>query len=207
MLGVKLGGSLVKPFRVDAAALQLQQESQAGAQQVVQVFDRKRGVRVGIEGRGGAAAQPCHQLLLEQPLAGLIEHSQLARRADEIGELVEEARADAVKGPDPSTIEDLRTKVGPPRRELVRDPPAKLFGGPIAERHREDLVGRDSLFDQPTKPLRGGEGLASARPRSDQECALWTCVRRRGLFAGEGGCADSDGTHSGGAPPYGHTEA
>src|SRR5207244_13473315 len=64
-------------------------------------------------------------------------------------------------------------------RELVRDPLAKLFGGPIAERHREDLVGRDSLFDQPAKPLRGGEGLASARPRGDQECAEWTCVRRR----------------------------
>ena len=93
--------ALAKAFGADASALELEQEPQARPQQVVEVVDGQGAERVGIEGRRGAAAQPRHELLLEQPLPRLVEDAQLARRPDQICELVQKPCANAVKGSDP----------------------------------------------------------------------------------------------------------
>src|ERR1700676_1438203 len=88
MMGVQLESALVKPFGRDASAFELQKEPKPGPQQVVQVVDAQRGERIGVEGCGLAASEACNQTLLEQPLARFIEHTKLARRADQVGELV-----------------------------------------------------------------------------------------------------------------------
>ena len=107
VLGVQVERAVAESIGVDAAALQLEQEPQARAQQVVEVFDSQSAERVWVEWRGGAAAQPRHQLLLEQPLPGLVEDPQLARRANQVRELVQQAGADAVEGADPRSVEGL----------------------------------------------------------------------------------------------------
>src|SRR5258708_5144678 len=150
----------------------------------------KAGERAGAESaaaapRGGAAAQPGHQLLLEQPLARLVEDAQLAWRAHEIGELVEEARAHAVERPDPRAVEDLRAEVGPSRRKLGGDPLPQLLRRTVAERDREDLVRRHSLLDEPAEPLRGRERLSCARAGPDEERPQPTSGSGRRLLAAE----------------------
>src|SRR5437879_2684332 len=107
--------TLLEALGVDAAAFELEQEAEARSQEVVQVVDGQGGERVGVERRRRAAAQPRHQLLLEEPLPGLIEDTHLAWRADQVRELVEETRADAVKGPDPRTVQGLSAEVGAAR--------------------------------------------------------------------------------------------
>ena len=107
VLGVQVERAMAESIGVDAAALQLEQEPQARAQQVVEVFDSQGAERVWVEWGGGAAAQPRHQLLLEQPLPGLVEDPQLARRANQVRELVQQAGADAVEGADPRSVEGL----------------------------------------------------------------------------------------------------
>ncbi len=157
---VQLDRAVVEVLGADAAALELEEKAKSGAQEVVEVVHRQRRERIRVERRRRAAAQPREQLLLEQALTRLVEHTHLARRADQVGELIEQPRADAVKGPDPRSIEGVGAEVGPAGGQLRRDPPAQFLGGPIAEGHREDPVGSDALLDQPAEPLRGGEGLA-----------------------------------------------
>src|SRR5436190_22563151 len=98
---MQLGCARAKVVGVDASALQLEEKSQTRPQQVVEVVDRERAEGVGVERGGGAAAQLRHHLLLEQLLTRFVEDSHLTRGADEVCEFVEQARADAVKGPDP----------------------------------------------------------------------------------------------------------
>ena len=91
MLCVQLDGALVEALGGDAPALELEEEAQPGAKQVVEVVDAERRERIGVEWSGLATAQSCDQPLLEQPLARLVEHPELARRTDEVRELVEQA--------------------------------------------------------------------------------------------------------------------
>src|SRR5205814_7647536 len=158
---------------------------------------------VWVEWGGGAAAQPRHQLLLEQPLPGLVEDPQLARRANQVRELVQQAGADAVEGADPHSVEGLSrmgalrapgNQIRPPRCQLPGDAEPQLFGGAVAEGDGQDLVRSDPLLDEPAEPLGGGERLAGFRPGRDEErsmrhggrggggVALWGCggSRRRG---------------------------
>ena len=205
MPAVQLEGPVAKFLWTCSAALQLEQEAESGAQQVVEVVDRKRGERVGVKRRGRPAAKSRHQLLLEQPLACFVQHAQLARLADEVGELIEQARANAVKGADPNVVE--RADVRSARGQLAGDAQAQLLRGAIAERDREYPFGGDTLLDQPAKTLGGGERLAGARAGGDQERPLRSGVGRGGLLSAEDWAADSSRAHSGGAPPYGHTAA
>ena len=167
MLGVQLCGTGPKTIGVDAPTLELEEKSQTRPQQIVQVVDRKRAEGVRIERGGDAASQLRHQLLLEQLLSSLVENPHLARGADQVRELVEQAGADAVKGPDPRTVQSLRTKVRAARRQLAGDTQAQLLGGAIAEGHGEDAIRRGPLLDQPAEPLGGREGLACPRAGRD----------------------------------------
>src|SRR5438094_246072 len=89
VLSVQVERSVTEAFGIDAATLQLEQEPEAGSQEVVQVVDRQCAERVGVERCCGAAAQSRHELLLEQALPGLVQDTHLARSTDEVGELVE----------------------------------------------------------------------------------------------------------------------
>ena len=211
VLRVQVGCPLAKPLGADAAALELEQEAKTGAEKVVEVVDRERGERVGVERSGRAAAQLCDQLLLEELLPCLVQDTHLAGCADQICELVEQARADAVKGADPAGVQNLcalrapgellRRQVRAARAQLRCDAQSKLFGGPVAECQREDLVGRDALLDEPAEALRCSECFSGARAGSNQECPLRACVRGRCLLWAQAGTADPQGAHSGGAPP------
>ena len=106
-----------------------------------------------------------------------------------------------MKCPDPCAVERLGSQIRPAGGQLVRDADAELLGGPVTEGHGEDLVGSDSLLDEPTKPLGGGEGLARTGAGSDEERSLRSRVRGRGLFDTQDGAADTGRAHSGGAPP------
>ena len=211
VLRVQVGCPLAKPLGADAAALELEQEAKTGAEKIVEVVDRERGERVGVERSGRAAAQLCDQLLLEELLPCLVQDTHLAGCADQICELVEQARADAVKGADPAGVQNLcalrapgellRRQVRAARAQLRCDAQSKLFGGPVAECQREDLVGRDALLDEPAEALRRSECFSGARAGSNQECPLRACVRGRCLLWAQAGTADPQGAHSGGAPP------
>src|SRR6476646_2803823 len=104
--------------RRDAAALELEQKPQAGPQKIVEVLNGQRGERVWVERRRRATAKSRDELLLEKALACLVEHSLLARRADQVGELVEQARARAVKCADPGAVEDFGTELRATRMHL-----------------------------------------------------------------------------------------
>src|ERR1700693_5427916 len=108
----------MEALRRDAAALELEQEPQARAQQVVQVLDGQSGERVRVKRGRAAAAQAGDELLLKQALPRLVEHAKLTRRADEVRELVEQPRARAVEGADPGPVEDLGTALRPGRSAL-----------------------------------------------------------------------------------------
>src|SRR4029077_1695944 len=102
---------VVEVFGADAAAFELEKKAKSGPQEIVQVVHRQRRERVRVERRRCAAAQLGEELLLEQALARLVEDAHLARRADEVGELIEQPSADAVKGPDPCSVERVGAKV------------------------------------------------------------------------------------------------
>src|SRR5437773_9287411 len=200
---VDLERALAETLGTDAAALELEQEAKARTQQVIEVVDREGGERVWVERRGGAAAQLRHQLLLEKTLACLVQDTQLACCADEVGVLVEQAGANAVKGHDPCTIEGTRPYARPARRELVGDPHPELLRGAVAERDSQDLDGSDPPLHQPAEARGGGERLPGARAGGDQERALRPRVRGGGLLGAQ--CPDrspdASRAHSGGAPP------
>src|SRR6267143_5006736 len=118
---VELERPLVEELRGDAAAFQLEQEPQAGAQQLVEVFDRKRRERVRIEWRGRAAAEARDELLLEPALTRLVEDFHLARRADQVGELIEQTGARAVERADPGAIQDLGSQPRLTQTHLLGD--------------------------------------------------------------------------------------
>src|SRR4029077_2155269 len=113
--------AFVEARRRDAAALELEEEAQPGAEQLIEVVDAQGREGVWVQRRGFAAAQPRHQTLLEQPLPGLVEHLELAGRPDQVGELIEKPRAYAVESPDPGAVEDLRPEVRPARGQLIGD--------------------------------------------------------------------------------------
>ena len=206
VLTMQLQRPLVKSLGRDASALELEQEPQSGSQQLVQVLDSERRERVRIERGGGAAAQAREELLLEQALPGFIEHPQLARGADEVGELVEQPGARTVERADPGSVQHLRTQLRTPRPKLPGDPLTELLGGAVIERDREDPIWAASLLDQPAEALGRRESLAGARSRGDEKRASRPCVRGGRLLRAEGTCArEADCAHSGGAPPYGHT--
>src|SRR5207245_8150814 len=115
-------------------------------------------------------------------LSGLVEHAQLAGRTHQVGELVEQARADAVKGSDPGPVENFRPEVGPPSAELFGDPRAKLVGGAIVEGDGEDGARGHAVLDQPAEALGRGGGLTSARPGRDEERTFGTGMRRSRLL-------------------------
>src|SRR5438477_606019 len=168
------------PWR-DAPALELQKETQSRSKQLVEVVDAQRCERVWVQRRSLAAAQPGHQSLFEQPLSRLVEHAQLARRTHQVRELVEQARADAVKSPDPGTIEDFGPEIRPARTQLFGDPRAQLIGGAIIEGDGKDRARGHAVLDQPAETLRRGGGLASARSGRDQARAFGPGVRGRRL--------------------------
>src|SRR3989454_9421505 len=197
--------ALPEMLGVDAAALELEQEAKARPEQIVQVVHGQGGERVRVKRRGRAAAQPRHELLLEEPLTGLVEDAHLAGRAAEIGELVEQTGADAVEGPDPGSIQSLRTEIRAACGQLVGDPQAQLFGGPVAEGNGEDLIGSYPLLDQPAEPLCRGECLSGAWAGRDEERADWPGVSGGSLLSAQHPPADARRAHSGGAPPYGDT--
>ncbi len=182
-----------------AAALQLEQEPQPGAEELVEVVDAESREGVRIERGGFAAAQARHQPLFEQALPGLVKHPELAGRSDQVSELVEKARADAVESPDPGAIEDLRPQIRPARHQLIGDPRPQLVGGALVEGDRQDLAGRDSMLDQPAETFGRGGGLARARSRGDEKSALWAGVGGSVLLGAER--SGWSGNHSGGAPP------
>src|SRR2546425_649727 len=91
VLRVQLESALVESLRRDAPALQLEKEAEPGTQEVVEVVDAQPCERVRIEGCSLTASQARHQPLLEKPLSSLVEHAQLSRRPDKVGELVEQA--------------------------------------------------------------------------------------------------------------------
>src|SRR5712692_1172138 len=165
VLSVQLEGAFVEAHGRDASAFELEQESQPRAEEVVQVVDAQSREGVGIEWGGLAAAQARHQPLLEQSLPGLVEHLELAGRPDQVSELVEKARADAVEGSDPGTVEDLRSEIGPARHQLISDARPQLVGGAIVEGYGQDLAGRHSMLDQPAETFGRGGGLARTRTR------------------------------------------
>src|SRR6266851_7192071 len=198
---VELESALSKALRGYAPALELEQKAQPGAQEVVEVVDAQTREGVRVEGCSFPGAQARHQPLLEQPLPSLIEHAKLAWRPDQVGELVEEAGADAVECPDPGAVEDLGSEVGTARPELLGDPGAELVGGPVVERDREDLAGRHAMLDQPAEALGRGCGLAGSAPRRDEKSAIRTCMRGHNLLGAQR--PRGSGDHSGGAPPYG----
>src|SRR5438132_480970 len=199
--------ALPETLGVDATALELEQEAKARPEQIVQCGHGEGVERGRVERRRRAAAQPRHELLLEEPLTGLVEDAHLARRADEICELVEQTGADAMEGPDPCSIQSLRTEIRAARGQLVGDPQAQLFGGPVAEGHGEDLIGSYPLLDQPAEPLRRGECLSGAGAGRDEERAERPGVSGGSLLSAQQRPADARRAHSGGAPPYGHTAA
>src|SRR6266508_844612 len=201
VLSMQIRRTLPEALRINAPALQLEEKAQARPQQVVEIVDRQGAEGVRVEWRGFPAAKSCDELLLEKLLARLVEDAHLARRADQVRELVEQPRADAVKGPDPRGVERLRAQARPARGELQRDPLPQLLGGAFAECHGQDLVWRDALLDEPAEPLGRGEGLACAWSCGDQEGALRTRVRGRGLLATQRRPGHAQGAHSGGAPP------
>src|SRR6267378_579147 len=51
VLSMQVERPVTEAFGIDAATLQLEQEAKSGSQEVVQVVDRQRAERVGIEGR------------------------------------------------------------------------------------------------------------------------------------------------------------
>ena len=122
MPGVQVGRTLPEPLGADAAALELEQEAQPRAQQVVEVVHRQGRERVRVEWCRGTAAQTGDQFLLEQLLPGLVEDAHLAGRADQVGKLVQKARAHAVKRSDPAAVELLGREVGAACSELRGDP-------------------------------------------------------------------------------------
>src|SRR5262249_45237873 len=132
---------------------------------------------------------------------GLVEDSLLAGCADQVGELVEQSRTDAVERAYPRGVEHLRPQVRATRSELGGDPPAQLLGSTLAERDREDLVGSDALLDEPAEPLGGGERLARSGAGCDEERSGGPGVGRGGLLGADLRRADSCRAHSGGAPP------
>src|SRR4029077_13690109 len=71
MLGVQLESTLVEARGRDASALQLEQEPQPGAEELVEVVDAQSREGVGIERAGLAAAQACHQPALLPRGAGV----------------------------------------------------------------------------------------------------------------------------------------
>src|SRR5207253_10781056 len=89
VLSVEVERSVTEAFGIDAATLQLEQEPEAGSQEVVQVVDRQCAERVGVERCCGAAAQSRQERVLEQALPGLLQDTHLARSTDDVGELVE----------------------------------------------------------------------------------------------------------------------
>src|SRR5205823_2634093 len=169
---LQLQGALPESLRADAAALELEQKAEPGAEQVVEVVDRQRSEGVGVEGRGRTAAQPGDELLLKQLLPGLVEDAHFAWRTDHVGELVEKPSADAVKSSDPGAVELLHRQVRTARPERRRDPQPQLFRRSVAKGQGEDLVRRDALLDEPAEALRRGESLPGARTGRNQESSL-----------------------------------
>src|SRR5229473_5139054 len=108
---MKLQGAVAESTGSDASALELEEEAQPRPQQVVQVFHRECRERVRVERRGGAAAQAGEQVLLEQALSCFIEHAQLARRSDQVGELVKQPRAGAVERAYPGAVQHFRAQL------------------------------------------------------------------------------------------------
>ena len=98
---MQIDGAVMELLRAYAPTLQLQEETEARAQQVVEVVDGECRERVRVEGRGRAAAQTGDELLLEETLPDLVQHSHLTRRANQVGELVEQPRAHGMESPDP----------------------------------------------------------------------------------------------------------
>ena len=195
---VQLVRPLVELVGPDAAALQLQDESKPKPQQLVQLLHAQRHKRVRIEGSRGAAAELRDERLLEKALAGLIEHAQLARGADEVRELLEQTRARAMERADPRAVHHLRAELRSPSRQLGCDALAKLVCRAVVEGDRQDPVGRHALLDQPAESLRRRVGLACAWAGRDEEGAVRTRVRRRRLLRAQRANAHA---HSGGCPP------
>src|SRR5712671_1246682 len=182
---VQLERALMKELRCDAATFELEQESQAGAQQLVEVLDRERGEGVWVERRRRPAAQARDELLFEEALPGLVEDFHLARRADQVGELVEQPGAGAVERADPGAIQDLGSQVRLTHAHLLSNALPQLFGRAIVERDGEDLVRSDPLLDEPAETLGRRERLAGAWAGGDQKRAGGAGVRRRSLFDAE----------------------
>src|SRR5467141_3000151 len=179
MAGVQLEGTLVKALGGDAPAFELEEEAQPGAEEVVEVVDAQRRERIGVERGGFAAAQARNQPLLEELLARLVQHPELARRANEVRELVEQAGAYAVERADPRAVEDLWPEVWTAGKQLFGDTRSELVGGAIVESDRENLAGRHAVLDEPAETLGRGRGLARARPGSDEKRAFGSGMRSR----------------------------
>src|SRR3984893_8235028 len=205
MLGVQLEGAFVEALRGDAPSLELEEEAQPGAEQVVEVVDAERRERIGVERGGLAAAQARDQSLLEKPLARLVQHPKRARHPNEVRELVEQAGADAVERADPSAVEDLGAELGTAGKQLFGDARAELVGGALVEGDGEDLPRRHAMLDEPAEPLGRGRGLARARPGGDEKRAFGSGMRGRRLLGAQP--SSRLGDHSGGAPPYGQIAA
>src|SRR4029077_7418139 len=163
-------------------SLQLEQEAQSRPEKIVEVVDAQTGERVRVERGRLAAAQARHQTLLEEALSSLVQHTQLARRPHQVGEFVEQARADAVKRPYPRAVEDLGPKVGSAHPELCGDALTQLVGGTIAEGDGQDLAGWDPVLHEPAEALHGGRGLPGAGPGRNEKRTLGSCVRGSGLL-------------------------
>src|SRR3981189_2812314 len=101
LVGMQLECAFPESLRRDTPTLQLQQESQSRTQEVVQILDRQRYERIGVQGSSGTAAQAGDESLLKQTLPCLVQHAQLTRSSDQVGELVKKAGADAMERADP----------------------------------------------------------------------------------------------------------
>ena len=205
--GVLLQRPLPEGDRRDAAALQLEREVDAVADQVGHLVRPQGREGVGVEIPGLATAQAGGQALREQLLVELVQDPDLARHPDQVGVLAQQSGADPVEGADPGRVQGGGFSAAAACGELFGHPLPQLGGRRLGEGDGQDLSGRDALgLHQPAEALHHGEGLARARPGGDQVGAGGTGMGRSGLLCGRSrGPLHHD--HSTGAPTRGQMVA